>query len=619
MLPTFLPRYIAFMVMCLPSTVNAQTITVTTLNDVTDTGAAVTVVGLPGPDGVVSIREAVYAANNTPGPQTIEFAIPESEFWTGDGIALLRLEYGPWVVTDDETTIDFLSQAINVGDTNPTGPEVGAYGFQVNGWGHPAFIIAADNCTIKGLGRVSQRTPSISIEGSNNRVISCDTLGVEISGAWQQPTAVNNVIGGTTPEESNDLNFIDILSWADQNIIIGNQLRSIRLAGTDFTHYPTANRIGGPTPEERNVINGFGYIGNEGFPVGEGILVSFSQDTLIQGNYIGTTADGMSRVSQRGPTGIDVRDSINTVIKDNLISGLHVLGVNHAAGRTFGTAIHVNSINADNLGTTIQGNLIGTDATGLNPIQTHIGIYVAQSTGIYTPIDTTIGGTEPGQGNTIAFTETAGIYIGPLTRDARISGNSIFQNEYLGIDLLPFSGVNGPTANDPLDADTNGGNALQNYPVIDQATSNPMNTTIHGSLHSIPNNEFSIEFFASPECDPSGFGEGERFLGLTTVTTDAQGDAQYSAIVQSAPAGWVVTSTATQTASNNTSEFSQCATITAECQVDFDHDGSLDFFDVSIFLNSYNAMNPIADLNNDGDFDFFDISLFLNAYNAGCP
>ncbi|MCA9276912.1 MAG: hypothetical protein KDA29_12885 [Phycisphaerales bacterium] len=55
------------------------------------------------------------------------------------------------------------------------------------------------------------------------------------------------------------------------------------------------------------------------------------------------------------------------------------------------------------------------------------------------------------------------------------------------------------------------------------------------------------------------------------------------------------------------------------CPADLTGDQSLDFFDVSAFLNAFNAMNPIADFTGDGSFDFFDVSAFLNAFNAGCP
>jgi hypothetical protein len=55
------------------------------------------------------------------------------------------------------------------------------------------------------------------------------------------------------------------------------------------------------------------------------------------------------------------------------------------------------------------------------------------------------------------------------------------------------------------------------------------------------------------------------------------------------------------------------------CQADLTGDGSLDFFDVSAFLNAFNAQDPIADFTGDGLYDFFDVSAFLNSFNAGCP
>ncbi len=55
------------------------------------------------------------------------------------------------------------------------------------------------------------------------------------------------------------------------------------------------------------------------------------------------------------------------------------------------------------------------------------------------------------------------------------------------------------------------------------------------------------------------------------------------------------------------------------CPADLTGDGNLDFFDVSAFLNAYNAMDPAADFTGDGNYDFFDVSGFLSAYNAGCP
>lgn len=55
------------------------------------------------------------------------------------------------------------------------------------------------------------------------------------------------------------------------------------------------------------------------------------------------------------------------------------------------------------------------------------------------------------------------------------------------------------------------------------------------------------------------------------------------------------------------------------CDPDINCDGELDFFDISAFLEAYQAQNPVADFAPDGLFDFFDISAFLAQYQTGCP
>lgn len=55
------------------------------------------------------------------------------------------------------------------------------------------------------------------------------------------------------------------------------------------------------------------------------------------------------------------------------------------------------------------------------------------------------------------------------------------------------------------------------------------------------------------------------------------------------------------------------------CVADFNGDGTLNFFDVSVFLSAFATEDPIADFTNDGFFNFFDVSAFLAAFAAGCP
>lgn len=55
------------------------------------------------------------------------------------------------------------------------------------------------------------------------------------------------------------------------------------------------------------------------------------------------------------------------------------------------------------------------------------------------------------------------------------------------------------------------------------------------------------------------------------------------------------------------------------CQADVNADGTLDFFDVSIFLSLLIDADTGVDFNNDGRLDFFDVSVFIQYFSSGCP
>src|SRR5262249_35470038 len=74
---------------------------------------------------------------------------------------------------------------------------------------------------------------------------------------------------------------------------------------------------------------------------------------------------------------------------------------------------------------------------------------------------------------------------------------------------------------------------------------------------STPNSTFRVEFFASTASDPSGFGQGEVFLGFATVTIDSSGQAFFSFLYEPVDGLPFLTATATNTATFDTSEFSQ--------------------------------------------------------------
>jgi uncharacterized protein (TIGR02145 family) len=134
-----------------------------------------------------------------------------------------------------------------------------------------------------------------------------------------------------------------------------------------------------------------------------------------------------------------------------------------------------------------------------------------------------------------------------------ISANSIFNNGTLGIDL----GTNGAvTPNDVGDGDS-GPNNLQNFPVLTSVNFSPGNVTVNGSLNSTKSVLYKLEFFANKVADNTGYGEGQTYLGSTTVTTNSAGNATFAVTLPTlAKYGDVITATATNP-SGNTSEFSE--------------------------------------------------------------
>jgi hypothetical protein len=200
----------------------------------------------------------------------------------------------------------------------------------------------------------------------------------------------------------------------------------------------------------------------------------------------------------------------------------------------------------------VQGNFIGTQINGTSPLGNTLHGVFLQSTR-----NTPVGGTLSGAGNTIAFNGSAGVAVVSLDTGNGVLSNSIHDNGGLGIDL----DNNGVTPNDHCDGD-GGTNLQQNFPVLTSAVSAGGSTTIQGTLDSTANTTFRIEFFANTACDPSGNGEGQMFLGFTTVTTDANCNASFNVTLPATiPAGQFITATATDP-NGNTSEFSQCLTVT---------------------------------------------------------
>jgi hypothetical protein len=282
----------------------------------------------------------------------------------------------------------------------------------------------------------------------------------------------------------------------------------------------SAWRIGGATAGARNLISGNGF---------DGIIIDGGSGSLVEGNYIGTDITGTTSIANAS-NGVEISTGF---VSTATIGGTSAGAGNLISGNTQDGILISRSVKIQ-----VLGNHIGTTATGTNPLPNGgAGVFIDFS------FNNSIGGQAAGAGNTIAFNRGAGVFVNSGTGNL-ISGNSIFSNGALGIDLNEARGANNS----------------QPTPVLTSAILSNGTTTVQGTLTAAPNTTYTIEFFANNTCDPSGFGQGQFFLGFITVTTDGTGKATFSATLSGVVSGQFLTSTATDP-SNDTSEFSNCLAV----------------------------------------------------------
>ena len=295
--------------------------------------------------------------------------------------------------------------------------------------------------------------------------ISGNAEGVMITGAATTETLVAGNLIGT-----------DVAGAT----AVGNRAPASNVAGG------TATTIGGATSIARNVISGNK---GDGIDVDSGVT-----NTLIQGNYIGIDQTGAKALGNTG-AGVSIGVAPGTTIGGTAQVAGNVISANAGAGVTIegsaspatlvlgnkigtdylattalgngtfgilvsgavdvtigGTASGSRNIISGNLGagiglyaattgTQVQGNWIGTDDTGSNPLGNATGIQIDGGAS-----NNTIGGTASGAGNTIAFSAGIGVDVDATAGTGNaIRLNSIFSSTGVGISL----GGGGVTLNTP--------------------------------------------------------------------------------------------------------------------------------------------------------------------------
>jgi len=524
-----------------------------------------------------SLHAAIRQANNHDGLDTILFSVPKVDFERGYSI-------------EEPLTID--------GSAN------GRVLITTRG-----LSIQAGSSTIRNLVVDTTNSVHISISrGDGGNIIEGCYVGTDVDGTspgaeggtigirvYRSP---GNLIGGTTAAARNVVSGtgkagIDISDSIEDPVAIGNRILG-NYVGTDktgeqrlenfFEGISLANcpetQVGGVESGAGNVISGNRSRGMHIFGTVTG--------TLIQGNFIGTDKDGNQPLGNGFPP-----TSIYEGIGTNEVKAFTIGGTTAASGNVISanTTDGIRFFRADAGGCVVQGNFIGTDVTGLQPLgNQRKGIYLfSENSGLLiggavtgtgnviansgeegisgggadeseifgnligvavdrtTPMGNgdvgvsvtghhdsrkTVGGTDAGEPNIIAHNAGHGVYV--FRKHGAVRGNSIHSNGGLGINY----GGPGVFENDPMDED-----GIQNYPVL---------TTEGGTLNSTPNTTFTIDLYTNTECDPSGHGEGETWVTSLSVTTDGDGNASF-------PISAFGTVTATATSPDgDTSEFSAC-------------------------------------------------------------
>jgi hypothetical protein len=370
--------------------------------------------------GTGSLRKAILDADASPAPNTIDFVI-------GSGAQTINLVSALPAVTNP-VTLDGTTQPGYAGQ-----PLIELNGASAGG-GVNGLSITASGSLIRGL--------LIDRFGGSGIVVT----GAGVTGDVIQ----GDVVSGNTGD--------GVFILTPNNLVAGN------LIGTDATGSASwrngahgvevgsgasGNTIGGTAAGDGNVIAGSGLDG----------IATYASGTLIQGNFIGTNAAGTAPlrnqfvgvwiagpanavsgnlISGNGNDGVGVL-APNNLIAGNLIgtdkTGMVVLG-NGAHGVDLGTGatgctiggttdaarnvIAGSAIDGVALyasGTLVEGNFIGTNATGTAPLRNQfVGVWIDGPAN-------TVGGSAVGARNVISGNGTHGVVI--LAANNLIAGNSI--------------------------------------------------------------------------------------------------------------------------------------------------------------------------------------------------
>lgn len=445
---------------------------------------------------------SAFVATGAPNVCTLRAAMQEANANAGVDRISFNIGNGTQIISVS-TPLPAITEAVNLEATSPASQSIVIDGSRITSSFPIGIEVRAGNSSVNGL-TITGFFDGVDLNtAGNNSVAACTIQGNRGDGIVIDNSPNNNIGSG----------------FPAFNTIIANGGDGIYIVGSGSTRNEILrNNIG-------IISSGTDVSGNQG----EGIHIAGASN-----NYIGNSASGAVGINNIGGNGG------NGIIVTTVINQLRT----SVLGTADGNLIEYCYIGVSTNGTSIFPNkLDGIRLEGANNSRIFFNTIKNNSAGVFVAPQLIVGNLNVPAGNGNVILE-----------------NSISGNAGLGIDL----GVRGVNANDTGDGDI-GANNLQNYPILTQAYSTAQGATINGTLNSTPNTRFTLEFFLNTACDSSGSGEGESTLGVTAVTTDANGNASFSfGAIRTSPVlvGQFITATANDP-NNNTSEFSACAQVVA--------------------------------------------------------
>jgi parallel beta-helix repeat protein len=322
----------------------------------------------------------------------------------------------------------------------------------------------AGNAAIANLGGVILRAGATSNTITGNQISGNTQNGVEFQDAGTNTNLVTgNKIGTNqagTAALANGFNGVEIALGASNNVVGGITAAAANLISGNSSYGFEIGGIG----TNGNVVEG-NFIGtNAAGSAAVPNLVGIVLLAMTQNTHIGASIAGARNViSGNTSDGIFISDpgTIGTVVQGNCI-GLNATGTAAVANRGNGISVTQGSSNvtiggttalarnviSGNIGagvaisaslganSTVQGNFIGTNAAGTGALGNGLHGIVIY----FGAHDNLVGGSVPNAGNVIAFNGGAGVLIGSDSGHS-FSGDAGVNNAVLGNSIFSNAGL----------------------------------------------------------------------------------------------------------------------------------------------------------------------------------